>query len=659
MKIFWKYSSLMIFILCLMTLLPLNRVQAQTERGIEKTYNYALAEQTLYSQQPITIPVTIPQRAQINQMSLQLNFQTSPTLLPERAFYTVAINGEPLTSGRLNIGKTTTVKLEIPVAKLKQDNVITISGFLKSTELVCEPTDEINWAVLTSDSALTYKLVMQPEIAQWLQQVTAPSGEVALVVPKEMTAFNYEQLVNITSVIEQRQRKLGQDVDFKIVEAGKAKQSQPVVVIGTLEQIQEQFPTVFANQKDQHQRFAENGGIHYQLIGEQWYLFLSSETPEQLKLLIETLAFSDVTEQIQQSSYHLQPLAPRAMEPMALQGSFADYGYETQKVQGIGEQTLNYYVTSPLRQEVKQAAFTFAVRSSELVSQADSFVEIRVNNRTLRTVYLEPNVDEQLITVELPEDLAAQGQWAIQLRFQLTVASSNCETSPHNQAWAEVSASESTYDLTTQPRTNYFVGIAAGVLQNETGQAAGMIQVEPESVHLEDFVQFVTTLTGAANGVAYLQVETTITEASETGLIIGQPTTAALQTYTQNTFFPLTTDGKIVNQTEFVQVATDLGQIQFVQEQPLVIVSAQTPAEMQNIIQAYRRETLPQQAASLLFENDRVVQQAEADINTAGAEKFEALQWEAILPIILTSLIGIVISGYLIVKRMKQNKGNN
>ncbi|MGL6009497.1 MAG: cellulose biosynthesis cyclic di-GMP-binding regulatory protein BcsB, partial [Culicoidibacterales bacterium] len=119
---------------------------------IKKAISYDFEGESVYGTNPLVHTFNLSDPTQVSDFHLKLKFQSSPTLLKDKAFITVFFNDQVITSQKVNIDGETTIDLKIPANYAKSTNTLVVQGFLKSTDLVCELTDEINWMVAQEGS---------------------------------------------------------------------------------------------------------------------------------------------------------------------------------------------------------------------------------------------------------------------------------------------------------------------------------------------------------------------------------------------------------------------------------------------------------------------------------------------------------------------------
>ncbi|MGL5916303.1 MAG: cellulose biosynthesis cyclic di-GMP-binding regulatory protein BcsB, partial [Culicoidibacterales bacterium] len=607
---------------------------------IKKAISYDFEGESVYGTNPLVHTFNLSDPTQVSDFHLKLKFQSSPTLLKDKAFITVFFNDQVITSQKVNIDGETTIDLKIPANYAKSTNTLVVQGFLKSTDLVCELTDEINWMVAQEGSELTYTQESEPQIAQWFTQMQDENQAFHVAIPEEMTDLNYEQLANTIAIVAQAQQQVGQTPNIEVVSSKEMDKEKNYILIGTRTQIEEMSEKSMVN-VDSRKELTESGGIAYTLIENQWQLALMTENETQLRMLLNTLEFSDIYKQIQTSNYVLQEVEPRANQGISQAAPLSELGYENTRVVGHGDQIVNFFIPTPLRQEVTAANFTFAYRSSEQIDLQQSFIEVMVNDTVMRTVPLVASEKVQFIDIALPKLIAEQGVWNVQLRFHLERLNPSCETSAQDDLWAEVMSDESLYEYESQTRSQYNFATSAGILQNDRGETYGEVAMNPEVITIQQFSNLMIELTKVSHGVDYLFVQTEISENFVDGIVIDSPQNEVMQTLTQETHFPVDAESKVTDQDKFIQISTILGQIQFQKEKPVMLLVSDSQEQTGEIIDDIKTQVIAQNAESVLFDGVEQVKIVQSQEPIEKLER-ESLDWQIVIPVIATvAILGI------------------
>ncbi|MGL6229564.1 MAG: cellulose biosynthesis cyclic di-GMP-binding regulatory protein BcsB [Culicoidibacterales bacterium] len=629
------------------------QAQAVTTPLLKQAVTYNFEGETIYGNTPVVQVFNLAEPTSVSDFHLQLKLIASPTILTDRAFVTVRFNNQVLLSQQVNTSGETVIDLKIPAKYAQTTNTLVIEGVLKSTELMCELTDEVNWLVAQAGSQLTFTQESQPQISQWFSQMQDEQQTFHFATPDTMTAFNYEQLANLTAVVSQAQQKAGQVANIEVVSRSEMDIKTNYILIGTRAQI-EQMASNGISQVEQDKTLAETGGIMYVLIENQWHLALVTETEEQLRTLIDTLEFSDLYKQISGSRYALQSVEPRENLQLNQTAILSEQGFANARVSGQGDQLINFFISTPLRQEVSTAEFTFAYRASEQLDRQQSFVELSVNGSVVRTVPLISSEDLQEINIELSHSLAQQGAWNVQLRFHLERLNPSCATLIQDDLWAEIDASASFYQYESQLREQFNIASSPGILQNEIGETFGEVQLNPEVISSQQFVDLMTALTRVSRGIDYLFVQTEVTEYLTDGVVIDSPLSEGMQKLSQQTHFPLDENGKVIGQAEFVQIATMLSQIQFLKAMPMMVIGSHTIEQTGLVLEQLTKQTLVQDAESILFEAAEPVKFVQAQTIT-GERVRQALDWNIIVPVFSTVAV-VVTGGVVFFMRMRHQQ---
>ncbi|MGL5295529.1 MAG: cellulose biosynthesis cyclic di-GMP-binding regulatory protein BcsB [Culicoidibacterales bacterium] len=639
MKRLVQYSVVCWILLC--TLILPTSIDAQTNQGaLEVPMQYTFPQSVVQQTTPQTYYFQIAETTTVQDATLQLDVQTSPSVLPEQAYLTVSFNGVPVTSQRLTPGKHETFTVQLPNQLFQTHNNLQISGFLKSTTLTCEPTDEVNWFVLSDATKLTYtSKTQQPTIAQWFLQTQHDEQQFSIAMPEAATPFNSTQLVNLVAVIEQRAKQAGIQADITQTTYKNAKKNRPVIYIGTMEQLNQQFTNAFT--KEEQAMYTQNGGMKWIQSNGQWQLCVMTHDESQITTLNEMLSYPDTLAQLQTTAVTLTDLAPHTFESFQSSGTFANLKYDTMTQTGTGTHTFQYFVPVPQSQVASDATLQFAYDISNTIDFERSFVQVKINGEIVETQpIIHTNTTERIyLDVDIPNDIAMQGAWNISVSFELYTPVMSCDMLTNTGAYVRMEPNESTYDMKLSERSVPTIQTSAALMQDEQGRLSGTITIDDTYRTTVDLIPFIQQIASQSRGIDYVNVVETPSqgEAMNRGVFITTPTQTTAIAVSQTMPYQLAEDGTIIGQADFVQVTDILGQIQV--NDNIMLVAAPTEQQVQALFTRYRTQAYDVHATSVLVHQDQVVQQYE---NTqAKHTQQRTFNAQIGIPVIITGCIGV------------------
>lgn len=393
-----------------------------------------------------------PDRWDVKQATLNLNYQVSQLASDQISDITVSINGVKFYSFRPNKSNSLqTQVINIPLQLLQGSNNLKIAGQLQTEKNGALQSDQTpaNWLTIYDSTNVNFHyLNREPEktLASFYDYFTGAdtinNHQCAISVPNqptnaELTAATYtlsgfsRTITNENSVIPICQN-----------DSDNAKNSDYRIVLGLYKDLPQEFQhEVNANDLDQE----AVAKIVYQ--NNKHYLIVTSKDSD---LLIKASRYLANQELMKESDQDQVTITNNTQTFTAGVKNDGDYQLTQQNVQlvGAGHQEATFFVNLPVNlTNASGSVIKLDMRYAKNLNFNRSLVTVYINNTAIGSQRLKANdADDDSLTVKVPADLALNGQFVVRVAFDLVQSGANNTVQSDGQTpWACVAPSSYAY----------------------------------------------------------------------------------------------------------------------------------------------------------------------------------------------------------------------
>lgn len=449
-----KYTHLLLLLL-FFAAGPAVQAQEATPASTAVAFTFAdLGEKDLVFRlidDQMTVHFALAAGQRVSDPVLQLHLAHGKKLLPETSELTVALNGAPVANIPLTADNAETVlPLSLPLEALHTgDNVLMFRFHLRLRSTGCADVGSTNlWARVRKTTAVTFATTDTPlplTLAGYPAPFNTfttqpPSPQISFVVPVNPSAAELTAVSQIAA-------SLGQNAQWHT----------PPLFATPFDQLSPAHTTA------DHLIVIDTAGDNPLAAGAEAGLTLavSPYNPNRLMLVVagdtaESLAQSAALLATQSAwvSFNGPHQPPTAVTPLPLAqpnvpASFAELGFADKTVRGIGQHDLYYALDIPYDWKITsdagiQLLFTHARTLDPDTSTMQAFINgFEVANLALTN----RNDDNGRLDIQLaPRQLHPGRNW-LHLHFDLHVRREDCNFAYREEAWATLSAANSSLNL--------------------------------------------------------------------------------------------------------------------------------------------------------------------------------------------------------------------
>jgi len=404
----------------------------------------------------------LPSHWQINEATLNLDYQVSQLALEDRSSMTLEVNGVSLYSFRPNLEMEGKQRLSVPIPSellVAGTNSITMTGNVMTVidDVLCAPEDDRdNWLQLYSSSSINFRYLEDPlngtirnfaerfssfdSMNKSLNAVTIPEG----ASPSEMEAAVYALSGFAKSNSQQDKQIPIISFDNEYYESKRF-----VTAVALYDHLPAKLQALIGNPELQ-------GKALIKLVesDSQWVLIVTSKDDELLAKAGRLLANSQLVSQLDTSSKIVDANTDVATPSVTI-GQNIVLSETGDKVSGPRHQERAYFIALPANRSIADASkINLDFRYAKNLDFNSSMVTVLINNTPIGSKKLSNELaDGDSLTLTIPKNMNISGNFSVVVAFDLEIANAACLQDQSNMPWAFVTK-DSMLQLKTKDRTD-------------------------------------------------------------------------------------------------------------------------------------------------------------------------------------------------------------
>jgi hypothetical protein len=410
--------------------------------------------------------IPVPQQWKLTGMTLHLQVNHSD-VLRQSSTLTAQVNNTPVDSLQLTDGNASSYQWDVVVpAELLTGDLIQVSlvGFMRISDVICDDIENAaNWVRIAGDSSVDITYEMQTADFS-LDQLPYPliqtrslvKDQVVIVTPSSATGEEMTAVFAVAGMLGASSTWRGLDLSTVqtsgLTDAVKA--DSDLILIGTIDRLNlstlgiDWSLPVTANQLTLPggSAVAEDAGVVMVATSpwnaEKAVIAITGKTPAAVTKA--ALAFRNTQfANLARGKYAViaatpQDLTGSAGSPDWSKTDLEALGYADQKVNGIGDQTINIPLDLPNGVQPKEIKVTVVFNHAPFVSSDRSYLVLSINGIPQAGLYLNSENEKRTSwNVTVPVDQLVPGKNVLSVLFTLHMANTEvCTDDYYNQAWA-------------------------------------------------------------------------------------------------------------------------------------------------------------------------------------------------------------------------------
>lgn len=587
-------------------------------------YSYTWEEDTLLSgSEKIGKTFYVPENIKSSNFIISLKIKQSPTLIKDLSSVSVSVNNTKVYSIMMDkINDKGELTIKVPEYLInKGENSIVINGFLKSTREKCEYNNDVNWIIIEKNSSFSfdYSRIDSTYIKDIFDNTYYSDGkraEVNLVLPNELSDYNYSQISSVSTLIGFAHKNKELNVDINLIKYSDLNNlDKESILLGTVEQVRTLDKKLLTD--EEWKNAEENGYIAIRKIGKKNQFLIITSTEEQLETLCRILSTKSSLAQIKESNYILDKSKVVNEKEFNENPSLKDLGYESTSQVGNGIKEFNYYLTIPASKTLtNENKVSLAYSYSNLVDFDNGYVNVEINGENILSKKFPIEKTQDTIEFSIPEKYFDNTAFNISIKFNLRPSAEYCTSQSHEDVWAQIDSDNSKLNLALKDRDKYSLNNSQGILQDLNGMVQGRILVDSyDNLSVDSICKFSYYLGKLSQGVNSLYIDSNGVNNKDSNdiknsnddkeaesskdnnnarnsnkAIFALTTSQVIKGIKDDLIVPISDSGEFVEKDLFIQNTSSLGAIELTSNNTLLITASDRD-QLNNTIKKYPETT--------------------------------------------------------------------
>ncbi|UHA73537.1 cellulose biosynthesis cyclic di-GMP-binding regulatory protein BcsB [Paenibacillus sp. 481] len=397
----------------------------------------------------------------INDVKLNLDYQTTPLAKGEQSSVTLMINGTKFHSFRPAVSEQKKQRLTVSIPKAliqTGNNTVTIEGYIQTLleNEICVPVQKRdNWLQLsqTSGVAISYtKDALDGSIrdfaAQFIGIDTTNANQNAIAIPKQSDAAELEASVFALSGFAKANSLKHKSIPILAFDAGSVATKKAVVAVALYDHLPETI-----KQSLLQEDLSNKALIQLVNVQTQPTLVITSKNAELLvkagRLIANQELVNQLTENIKIIDAKTNVDTPKVkVQRNVVLTESGDH------IKGALHQERTYFVSLPANRYIADASkLSLDFRYAKNLDFDRSMVTVLVNNKPIGSKKLTAELaNADSLTLPIPKNLEISGNFTVTVAFDLELKHGGCIEPNDQMPWAYMTK-ESMLQLNTKDRT--------------------------------------------------------------------------------------------------------------------------------------------------------------------------------------------------------------
>lgn len=395
----------------------------------------------------------VSQNWDVKDLKLNLVYTKSELLDVNYSTITVFINGEPVSSKRLDGDRKYQDKWQVNIPKelVKSGyNSISIKAYKTISDKICRDDSNIaNWLVIhkQSDIELNYSLKSNSNEIKDYGSIFANIGneeyvDTTFVLPDKYNSNELSSIMNLSLNMGQKLKADNFKLDVKLKSNLKEYNNNIIYVGGTNNTSTDFFNLLSNDEKNQ----AKNKAVIKQVISpfnkEKRMILIISDNSKALKNATKLICNNELLNELNSSSFIIDETKDVSDIKKDTKNKLTlnDLGYNDFLLKGPFSQETNFDVSIP-KNKISTAGsiLNLKFRYAKNLDFERSLVTVYVNDKPISSKKLSSEkADNDTLEVNLPTDVLGKNYYKIKVVFNLELKDLMCVTRDTDNPWAYI-----------------------------------------------------------------------------------------------------------------------------------------------------------------------------------------------------------------------------
>lgn len=395
----------------------------------------------------------VSQNWDVKDLKLNLVYTKSELLDVNYSTITVFINGEPVSSKRLDGDRKYQDKWQVNIPKelVKSGyNSISIKAYKTISDKICrDDSNTANWLVIhkQSDIELNYSLKSNSnEIKDYNSIFTNIGNEehvdTTFVLPDKYNSHELSSIMNLSLNMGQKLKADNFKLDVKLKSNLKEYNNNIIYVGGTNDTSTDFFNLLSNDEKNQ----AKNKAVIKQVISpfnkDKRMILIISDNGKALKNATKLICSNELLDELNSSSFIIDETKDVSDIKKDTKNKLTlnDLGYNDFLLKGPFSQETNFDVSIPKNKiSTAGSSLNLKFRYAKNLDFERSLVTVYVNDKPISSKKLSlEKADNDNLEVNLPTDVLGKNYYKIKVIFNLELKDLMCVTRDTDNPWAYI-----------------------------------------------------------------------------------------------------------------------------------------------------------------------------------------------------------------------------
>lgn len=395
----------------------------------------------------------VSQNWDVKDLKLNLVYTKSELLDVNYSTITVFINGEPISSKRLDGDRKYQDKWQVNIPKelVKPGyNSISIKAYKTISDKICrDDSNTANWLVIhkQSDIELNYSLKSNSNEIKDYDSIFANIGneeylDTTFVLPDKYNSNELSSIMNLSLNMGQKLKADNFKLDVKLKSNLKEYNNNIIYVGGTNNTSTDFFNLLSNGEKNQ----AKNKAVIKQVISpfnkEKRMILIISDNSKALKNATKLICNNELLNELNSSSFIIDETKDVSDIKKDTKNKLTlnDLGYNDFLLKGPFSQETNFDVSIP-KNKISTAGsiLNLKFRYAKNLDFERSLVTVYVNGKPISSKKLSlEKADNDTLEVNLPTDVLGKNYYKVKVVFNLELKDLMCVTRDTDNPWAYI-----------------------------------------------------------------------------------------------------------------------------------------------------------------------------------------------------------------------------
>lgn len=395
----------------------------------------------------------VSQNWDVKDLKLNLVYTKSELLDVNYSTITVFINGEPVSSKKLDGDRKYQDKWQVNIPKelVKSGyNSISIKAYKTISDKICrDDSNTANWLVIhkQSDIELNYSLKSNSnEIKDYNNIFTNIGNEeyvdTTFVLPDKYNSNELSSIMNLSLNMGQKLKADNFKLDVKL-KSNLKESNNNIIYVGGTNDTSTDFLNLLSNEEKNQ---AKNKAVIKQVISpfnkEKRMILIISDNSKALKNATKLICNNDLLNELNSSSFIIDETKDVSDIKKDIKNKLTlnDLGYNDFLLKGPFSQETNFDVSIP-KNKISTAGsiLNLKFRYAKNLDFERSLVTVYVNDKPISSKKLSlEKADNDNLEVNLPTDVLGKNYYKIKVVFNLELKDLMCVTRDTDNPWAYI-----------------------------------------------------------------------------------------------------------------------------------------------------------------------------------------------------------------------------